>query len=288
MKTDHIASCATSTEDSSHVAASLFLDVQKGRTAFRRRPVEGRRFLIGAGRQCDLRLGGDSVPALHSVIHRSGCDVWIDAFAQSPPLRVNGRDVDLVRLQDGDSIEIGEFHLTVGLHLALAADGNEPASSESASIDAIESQIEETPIEELSAAELVDLIEGETKLISEFEDRQQLGAEALLEQVLSRATEVDTAASRSIRIPAGTAADATEMEEQSLLGDLERVLLHLHRFSQKLENRSQRLLEREATHADAASTLLDAQHQLAAHLDRVIERIHAEQPPQARPTRASA
>lgn len=275
MKNDHVSSHTA--PGSSQESASLVLEVQKGRTKFRRRPVDGRRFLIGSGRQCDLRLGGDAVPALHSVIHRNGGEIWIDAFAEAPPLRVNGHDVDIVRLEDGDTLEIADFQLVLRLQVAEAAET--PVASP------VPENTADGSLAGLTASQLVELIEKEAALVSDFEDRQQLGAEALLQAVYDRTT---VKGRQAIPLPTRSMLPAAELQEQSLLGDLERVLLQLHSFSQKLESRSHKLLEREATHADAAATLLDAQHQLSEHLDKVLQRIVAEQHKPDAPARASA
>ncbi len=251
--------------------------MQKGRTKFRERPISGRRFLIGAGRQCDLRLGGDAVPELHSVIHRSSSGVWIDAFADSPRLRVNGRDVVLARLQDGDTLEIGEFGLVVRLKA-----GDQTLDVEA---PAVQAEIPaDSAIGHLTASELVDLIENETQIVSEFEGRRQLGAAALLQAVGNHLVK----GRHAIPLPTRSMCPDNEVTEQSLLGDLERVLLQLHTFSQKLEGRSHQLLVREATQANAATSLLDAQRQLSAHVDKVLQRIDTEQQREEPPARASA
>jgi len=55
------ASADTGVSDQSSLSlpVHLVLEVTKGRTRFRRRPVTHPRFLIGAVSTCDLRLGGD-------------------------------------------------------------------------------------------------------------------------------------------------------------------------------------------------------------------------------------
>ena len=89
----------------------LVLEVTKGHTRFPRRPVTHPRFLIGAGSTCDLRLGGEGMPALHSLITVSGRAITLEAIAATPALRVNGRVVQTTVLHDGDVIGVGEVEL---------------------------------------------------------------------------------------------------------------------------------------------------------------------------------
>ncbi len=62
-------------------AASLVLEVGRGRTEQRRRPVQSSRFLIGSSQRCDLCLGGGAIPPLHSLISTDGGEVWLEAIA---------------------------------------------------------------------------------------------------------------------------------------------------------------------------------------------------------------
>lgn len=146
---------------------SFVLQIERGRTAFPERPINAERFLIGAGSNCHLQLGGD-FPILHSIVIPRGPDLWIDAVVPNPALIVNGRPVRESVLEQGDIIEIGEFVFTVGKR--------EPT----------ESEVNELPddlsnIAELSAGELVERLEAEMTFVEDQEAAREQGAAALLQ-----------------------------------------------------------------------------------------------------------
>jgi hypothetical protein len=75
------------------------------------RPVGSGLFLIGQGPGCDLRLGLDEIPAIHSAIQMSDSGAELTKIAGSPELLVNGESVDRVTLEHGDLIEVGDVRL---------------------------------------------------------------------------------------------------------------------------------------------------------------------------------
>jgi hypothetical protein len=252
--------------------------------------VTTRRFLIGGGGTCDLRLGGNAIPALHSIIHRDGQDVWLDVLVNVPPLKVNGREVESARLRNGDVIEIGEFQLGVSL-VSDGSDLDARIEAAAAAVDDATLEVGGRTLTELSAEELVDLIDQEEELVSQFERGRRLGAEALLHAVLNRAVADEHEQNRipqaiPLRRPAEP--ESLPLDEQPLVGELERILVQLQDFSQELERRARTMLQREATYADASGMLLDAQQQLAARLDVLLARLQAEFRRKETPTRASA
>ncbi|RPI85854.1 MAG: FHA domain-containing protein, partial [Planctomycetaceae bacterium] len=103
----------------------LVLEITRGRTRFPLRPVPGPRYLIGAAVTCDLRLGGNGMPALHSLISVEDQIYTIEAIASDPPLKVNGERVQVADLRDGDLLEIGDVELTVRM-----VAGQSPASAQ--------------------------------------------------------------------------------------------------------------------------------------------------------------
>ncbi len=158
-------------------AASLVLEVGRGRTEQRRRPVQSSRFLIGSSQRCDLCLGGGAIPPLHSLISTDGGEVWLEAIADAPELLVNGRVEKCVRLQDQDRLRIEPFELIV--HLA----GNPRPHSKRKKLRLHrypKQQIESSNVSDLSALELVERIEAATQLVNDFEQRSRLGMESLL------------------------------------------------------------------------------------------------------------
>ena len=88
-----------------------FLRIADDDRPFPFRPVSAGLFLIGQGAGCDLRLGHDEMPALHSVIQLSENAADVNCVAEHPALFVNGEPVRRARLGDGDLIEIGDVRL---------------------------------------------------------------------------------------------------------------------------------------------------------------------------------
>jgi predicted component of type VI protein secretion system len=269
---------------------SLFLEVGRGRTDHPRRPVLKNRFLIGSGPECDLRLGGQAIPGLHSILHRDGIDVWLDAVADGPPLIVNGTATTSARLHDGDRVEIGEFQLTVRRSTAESSlPGSNSQADSSTSENAIPEKSED--LAALSAAELVSLIEGEANEVEQFDGRRQMGAAALLQAVAARTSKrgrpsLPQQDGRSTAVTVKSAArslqagDAVKIDlgigeatDPRIIEEVYRVVQGLNEFSRQLEQRADQLTQQEASYATAASVLLDAQQKLSDQLHQLQEQI---------------
>jgi hypothetical protein len=269
------------------IPAQLVLEVTKGQTRFRRRPVTTSRFLIGAGSTCDLRLGGEGMSALHSIITIAGGEIAIEAIAAEPALTVNGRLVQNAILHDGDVIAVGEVEL-----LARLEAGHAPIGATAVAAPALPAAHERAP-SELSAAELVDLIEQEERLIEDFEERKRVGANALVQAIMGRARRpaIPRPAQAGTRAPipaphflskrpqilaaqtrqAQPAADRDPGFQQ----DLEELGKQLTTLSQEMRGNTQRAAEREAHYATAADVLLDTQHKLVSQLEVLLDQVHA-------------
>lgn len=187
-----IASDATALNSAAELTQRLVLEITRGRTRFPLRPVAGERFLIGAAVTCDLRLGGPLMPALHSIIHTAdGCSE-LDAISAVPALKINGVTVDHAYLNDGDRIEIGDVELTARLvaQAEFTARGTPPRLA-----------VPDSPaaLEELSTSELLELWRQETGEIAQWESRERLAEQNLLNAVrqtppaLRTPSRVDTA-----------------------------------------------------------------------------------------------
>ena len=163
----------------SPAARLVTLEVCRGITRFPNRPVLTERFLIGAAEQCHLRLGGDTMPALHSILLCRNDEIHLEALAQSPALSVNGTAVTSAALSDGDTIEIGPFALLV--HNVEQSVPTASASSAHAENHAGDVVSEEGPvlldIADFTAEELVDALEADEQLVHELESGRQLGAQ---------------------------------------------------------------------------------------------------------------
>lgn len=160
---------------------NLWLEVRRGRTRARRRPVRSRRFLIGAGSNCQLQLGGEEIPILHSILLVDDEGAHIDAVVSSPELLVNGIPQRAADLHDGDVFSIGRFEFAVNVPDQFAA--SQAAVDELPLDDAAD-------VETMSAAELVARIEREQAAVERFENSRSEGAAALLQSIARRAREL--------------------------------------------------------------------------------------------------
>jgi hypothetical protein len=241
----------------------LVFEITRGHTQSPFRPVNHDRFLIGAGERCDLRLGGEGIPAVHSVVHIDGREIWLEALVDSPDIRVNGRLTRSAALEPGDELEIGSFSLT--LHRAAAHEPVPAPRIYGAPVSEILAEEELTnplDVEELTARQLVDLIDQEEALIEEFEARRRMGAQALMDAVKQRFSDTD-------------ADDELVAEEQvtpgQLLGELQAAIISLNKFAQEFEQRTEKLSQPETQRV--ANSLLDFQQQIVSRLDGVLEKI---------------
>jgi hypothetical protein len=295
-------------------SVSLVLEITRGRTRYRRRPVTGPRFLIGAGSTCDLRFGGDRIPALHSLLTVTAGNVQIEAISPEPPLLVNRQPVHIAALHDGDLIQIGDMELLTH----VAADVGPAQVQVAAPQPSLETDVAGTPMDDisnLSAAELVDLIEQEEQEIDAFEARRRDGARALAESILARHEQksaerflhaaesrvpgrphLPSAGRRRLtRPPVPVGRDLLANDEHGADADFMNGLEHLANqmagLSQELHSNSRRATEREATYADAANLLLEAQQKLVSQLETLLEQVQTLQQQQSGPklhTRAIA
>lgn len=64
--------------------------------------------VIGRSHKVDIRLDDDSISRRHSMIVMKGSSAKIEDLASSNGTLVNGREVSVATLQDGDKIRIGE------------------------------------------------------------------------------------------------------------------------------------------------------------------------------------
>lgn len=251
-------------------AASLVLEVGRGRTEQRRRPVQSSRFLIGSSQRCDLCLGGGAIPPLHSLISTDGGEVWLEAIADAPELLVNGRVEKCVRLQDQDRLRIEPFELIV--HLA----GNAAAALETEKTPAPslpEQQIESSNVSDLSALELVERIEAATQLVNDFEQRSRLGMESLLAAANERrgrmVAGIPKAPRGSVLPMSSASAEADHLE----LADLESLVGHISDVVGELEKRTGLQWQREAGYRDAVSSLFESQDRLSRQLEVLLRRV---------------
>ncbi|MCA9016883.1 MAG: hypothetical protein KDA77_16235 [Planctomycetaceae bacterium] len=123
----------------------------------------------------------------------------------------------------------------------------------------------ETTLKDLSASELIDLIEQDFQLIEEYESRREQGAAALLSQIRHQKEEQDEQQSGQEML--------SEQEQLGLLADLEAMMEELTKFSEELQQRADQLTSREHQYEAAAASLLETQEKLASQLDRTLDHV---------------
>ena len=299
-------SASLSPKDSHHAAEPvLSLEIHRGRTMFPCRPISKDRFLIGSGTACDLRLGCQSVPTVHSVIHTAGRDVWIESLATAPSLKINGQTEQSRLLHEGDRIEIGPFQFRV-LHRAFARStvpsGSDAGKSARPPIEQAESSTAPNPLQELSASDLVELLETEQHFVEQFENGRAQGAEALLNAARKRAdakgagaigkgpaapsvtTERFHEKTDADPIPLSPKDNPADDGELLFLHELAGVVEQRNGFSDELERRCERISQRESDYVGAAANqlaiqqkLVAIQQKLAAQLERLFEQLETPQ-----------
>ena len=118
---------------------------------------------------------------------------------------------------------------------------------------------DETAIEELSALELVELIEHEEQFVAKFEQNRELGASALLHRIANFAVEQQDAQE----------GDQSTTQAIDLIDDLHVLLDQIEAMTDHLDLRSATLDRQEIAQADIAAMLLEAQTHLANRINQV-------------------
>lgn len=247
------------------------LEIVKGKTKFPVRPLQGDRLTIGAGTCCGLQISGQSMPILHTVIHIEEGEVTIEAIAPQPRLLLNGIPRHTSLLSDGDVIAIGPIEFVFrqvqsqsAMSISRAELSGSPAET-SAPITPDKRDhpmTNETILKDLSASELVDLIEQDFQMIEQYETRREQGAAALLSRVHQLKDEQELEQ------------DQLSIEEQSdLMADLETMMEELTKFSAELQQRADQLTSRERQYEAAAASLLETQEKLSSQLDQTLDHV---------------
>ena len=250
------------------------LEITKGKTEFPIRPLQDNRLTIGAGSCCGLQLAGHDMPILHTVIQIDNQDVMIKAISPQPKLLLNGTPIHGSTLSDGDLITIGpiefKFHLTCPQTVTSISSAGLSGSPLETSVHITpdkrdHSMTNETTLKDLSASELVDLLEQDFQLIEQFESRREQGAAALLSHIHQTKEEQDEQLEAQESL--------SELEQFELLSDLEGMMEELTKFSEALHQRADLLTTREKQYEVAAASLLETQEKLASQLDRTLDHV---------------
>jgi pSer/pThr/pTyr-binding forkhead associated (FHA) protein len=103
-------------------APSVELQILRGRTRFKRRPVAAPAYLIGSAPDCDLVLGDPQFPEVYAYLRRTDEGVTLRRLEHGPELTVNGQPVKRRRLADGDRIRTGPYEFLVHVRPPLASE----------------------------------------------------------------------------------------------------------------------------------------------------------------------
>ncbi len=247
------------------VEPRLYLEIVRGATRFPNRPVYEGVFLIGAGTNCDLRLGGTDTPAVHSIVRAEGRDVHIESLCRKPALRVNGQPRERTELKDGDRIQIGPIQMvahfqTVPAAPALAEPGNGTGTG--------------NDLQQLSAPQLIELLEQDLALVEQSDRAEADGVARLLEA----ATHVDTLQ------PAEETVSIVDPDEQLVdtHAEAEQLIAALNRIADDLNARVDHLQQKEDVYSEAAEDLLTMQTRFSSLLERVLQRLEQRDSPEHR------
>jgi hypothetical protein len=264
----HCKECNMTGSQSADETPILYFDIQSGVTQYPRRPVTRGRFLLGSGDACHMRLGGDDIPPIHSMIVADDDQVLLERLSTGPALRVNGEDVESVTLNDGDEISIGRILFTVRFEATAVTQIATGPVDLVADVALTPEELQELKdIESMSVVELVNQLEADTDLVNEFETAQQTGLESLVFEA-ANAVAADTAAADN---------GVDETSEISAPATLEDLIEHLNSVTRELDQRTSRLQEREQAYSVAAQDLLDQQARLREQVEALSKQISAQQ-----------
>lgn len=280
-------------------APFLFLEICRGKTSYPERPVCSPNFVIGSGPSCDLRLGGEDIADAHAVLIQSENDVHLQWLGDVPELLLNGEPIQEAVVSDGDRIGIGQFEFLVRHALKVQPSPNSQeqkteqddskAALETGSLMTLLAEAKSAPHEdedlsEMSADELVANLEASQESVEAFEAVIRQGEEALLFAAAQRAADLsDNPSETAGQSTTEPDTEDSEPAEAEILEELEKVIHQLSGFSSELDERATRLADQEATQAEAADLLLEAQKELAAQLERFRQQVSENQsqtPPQ--------
>lgn len=249
----------TTTSDRSHdrTARKFSLEVVSGQTRFPTRPLPSGRLSIGSGRKCWLQLGGKRMPEIHSWFEVGNKDVALYVFEEQPSVQVNGARVQFFLLKGGESIQIGpfEFLLHVEDEETTSRPHFNPPHLSDRQLRNLQSELAPED-EELSASELIDLLDEEMKNVERHESHERAGLHRLLTAVREQQTQLESTATEKPDVN-----DSQEWKE---------CLTRLDQISRSLDERAERLKSQEREQADSASKLLEMQQQMLTQLDHLI------------------
>lgn len=163
-------------------------------------PVAVGEFRIGSGPSCQLRLGGGSLPEVHSVLTVETDQIVLNCQAEKPALLLNGSAVSSCELQDGDLVEIGDHRLLfrrVGSEQRITLDETAFGTDSSD-----------------SAEDLVDRLNEQLQLVEDLAETPDQNIVELLKAVATAGTNQSSASSHT--------EDETQTDLQQVMGLLQK------------------------------------------------------------------
>lgn len=249
----------------------LYLEIIKGSTEFPNRPVYEGVFLIGSGSNCDLRIGGSNTPAVHSVVRADDGRVHIESLSRKPALRVNAQPCEAATLSDGDCIQVGSIQMVARFQpLAAATTLPIPVAPQPAATE------EDPETANLSAEELLTLLEQDIALVENHVAGQNAAADRLLDAARDHVPSED--------VPAEDGVIIIDPDSQLLdsHAEAQQLIVALNRIADDLNLRVDHLHKKEEVYSEAAADLLAMQNRFASLLERVLARLDAREAPHRR------
>ena len=77
--------------------------------------------LIGSAAGCRVRISDSSISRYHAALHRTRSGAWVVDLMSRNGLSINGARVRLGKVNHGDELQVGRFHLQVRTDLDLPA-----------------------------------------------------------------------------------------------------------------------------------------------------------------------
>jgi len=246
------------------------LEILSGKTKFPNRPMPRGRLSIGAGQKCWLQLGGPGIPEIHSWLEVGRKEIALYVFEEEPAIQVNGSKVQFALLKGGESLQIGTFEFQIHTQIIDEPDKSwmKPHLTPQ-QLSNLKNELEEKPLEKLSAEELVDMLETEMHAIEQQESRERAGLHRLLSSVRETQEEMGLQAEEEpelFQIP--------ELQSRQSTDDF---VSRIEEVTRSLRERSESLHVQESGYAKAAESLLLTQQRLIEQMDQLISALDSEE-----------
>tara|TARA_B100000029_G_scaffold38734_2_gene36330 strand:- start:4288 stop:4995 length:708 start_codon:yes stop_codon:yes gene_type:complete len=212
------------------------LEIQRGRTAQSFRPVDGTRLVLGSAPECDVRLGGAGIPAIHSQIHLEDGQVWIESLAADPALCVNRSECDTRSLQDGDEVRIGPFIFTWRAGFEWA--------------ESVGPVVGDAILPELTAPELVDRLERDMTMVAEIHEATRLAAKSVIEAAVASVEAISPEQRNDLAARVDALTERLAEQEAAHVDTIESLLETQEQLAEQVESLLDRVLGAEAGDVD--------------------------------------